>query len=385
MSITGASLKEIIHQVVTEIGPRPAGHPAEARARAVIENLLREAGIRQIESLPFLTLDTWGYGTVIPAAMGLLGGLLPVHPLIRAALVLFATYQMWLMMRGQLNAQILWSLYPKHPSATLLARIPPQETIIKRIVLVGHVDSNRHRMTFSPIMKHWIIPATSLLLSSMLVCVLAILFNWAGLYLVTMSLMAVGFISFLLDETGGYVDGANDNGSAVACVLGVGRQAQKTPLRNTEVWLAFTGEEEVTHQGLNTLLDRYGDQLHNAQFIDFEMVGSGNIHFALRQSGLVFGTAYSPDPASVALAQQTASAHPELNVTGREVLILDEVATLRRRGFNAICLVGLAPDGFPANWHQKSDTLENIDPVPLENAARFAWAMAQILDQATVS
>ncbi len=383
MSLSGTALKSVIRQIASV--PRPAGHSAEAQARATLEKLLRDSGITHIESLPFATLDTWGYGTIIPTVIALIGALLPVHPLIRGALILFAACQFWLTLRGQLNAHFLWPLYPKHPSATLLARIPARENVRKRVVLIGHVDSNKHRMNFSPTMKRWMIPSTTLLLISMLLAALAVLLNWTWLILVTLAVIAFGLVSFLMDETGAYVDGANDNGSAVACVLEVGRQAQETPLKNTEVWLAFTGEEEVTHQGLNTLLDRYGDQLRNAQFIDFEMVGSGLVHFALRQSGLVFGTAYSPDPASLALAQQTASTHPELNVTGREVLILDEVATLRRRGFNAICLVGLASDGFPANWHQRSDTLANIDPVPLESAARFAWAMAQTLDQSTES
>lgn len=381
MNLAGVALKEVIRQVATEVGPRPAGHAAEAQARGVIENLLHEAGINQIETLPFVTLDTWGYGTVIPTAIGLLGGVPPLPPLVRAVLLLFAAYQFWLTLRGQLNAHLLWPVYPKRSSATLLARIPPSEPTRKRVVLVGHVDSNKHRMNFSPTMKRWMVASTTLLWGSMLVGAVAAILGWTGIYLLALGVLALGLVSFLLDEMGGYVEGANDNASAVACLVGIGREAQETRLKNTEIWLAFTGEEEVSHQGLNTLLDRYGDVLRDAQFIDFEMVGNGSIHYGLRQTGLLFGTAYAPDDASAALANRTAAAHPELNVTGREVPLLDEVATLRRRNFAAIGLSGMAADGFPANWHQKTDTLENIDPVPLETAARFAWAMIEMLDQ----
>jgi hypothetical protein len=57
------------------------------------------------------------------------------------------------------------------------------------------------------------------------------------------------------------------------------------------------------------------------------------------------------------------------------------VAALRRRGFKGICLVGLEADGYGANWHQRSDTTENINPDSLECAARFAWKMIEHIDQ----
>lgn len=45
--------------------------------------------------------------------------------------------------------------------------------------------------------------------------------------------LAGSAILLLLDEMGGFVDGANDNASAVACTLGIGQQAVQTPLRHT--------------------------------------------------------------------------------------------------------------------------------------------------------
>lgn len=48
------------------------------------------------------------------------------------------------------------------------------------------------------------------------------------------------------------------------------------PLEHTEVWLAFTGAEEVGSVGMHVLLDRCGEQLRDAYFLDFEMVGRGS-------------------------------------------------------------------------------------------------------------
>lgn len=185
----------------------------------------------------------------------------------------------------------------------------------------------------------------------------------------------------LIDESGDYVEGANDNGSAVACVLGIGEQASLTPLKHTELWLAFTGSEEVSHDGLNILLDEYGDDIQDAFFIDFEMVGKGDIYYVQKHLGLMYFTDYRPDSESLKIAEKVSTKHPELPVTGRDVVIMEEVATLRRRGYRGICLVGLAEDGFGANWHQKTDTIKNIDPDSLEYAAKFAWKMIESIDQ----
>lgn len=196
----------------------------------------------------------------------------------------------------------------------------------------------------------------------------------------TTAYMLFSLASLIADELGPYIEGANDNGSAMACVLGLGEQALATPLNSTEVWLAFTGSEEVSHDGLNVMLDHYGTKLRDAYWIDFEMVGKGSTHFIEQYHGLRYLVKCQPDADTLHLAQTVAAKHPELQVTGSKPLIYDEVATLRRRGFRGITLVGLDSDGFLGNWHQRTDTIENIEPHALERAAQLAWHMMKHLD-----
>jgi hypothetical protein len=110
------------------------------------------------------------------------------------------------------------------------------------------------------------------------------------------------------------------------------------------------------------------------------MVGTETIAYVTQHSGLSFVNGYTPDAESLALAEQTAQQHPDLHVQGREMVIVEEVGTLRGRGYRGICLVGVGPDGWLANWHQYTDTAENIIPAGVERAARFALAMLQTLD-----
>ena len=68
-------------------------------------------------------------------------------------------------------------------------------------------------------------------------------------------------------------------------------------------------------------------------------------------------------------------------MSGRDVVITEEVLTLRRRGYRGICLVGLDDDGWLHYWHRYDDNASNIKPEPLATAARFAWEMVQEIDK----
>ncbi|HSD85560.1 MAG TPA: M28 family peptidase [Anaerolineae bacterium] len=380
--LSGSRLYAHVQRFITNVGPRPAGSPAEAAARRALEEYLHQQAITQTEQLSFSTTNTWGYGTIIPLLMALAGQFLPIRsrPL-RATLSLVAAHQFWLTLHGQMRWQLLYRCYPQSQGGALIARIPSKHPSTRTVVLIGHLDSNKHRLTFSPRLKHQLRLSSSSLLLTLLGNALASLDGHTLARTLTAGYLGCGVAVMLADELGPYIEGANDNGSAVACVLGLGEQAVATPLDHTEVWLAFTGSEEVSHDGLNVFLDRYGTQLADAYFIDFEMVGKGTIHFIRRHHGLTYLTHYQPDSESLAIATQVATEHPELAVTEREVVIFEEVATLRRRGFRGLCLVGVEEDGLAANWHQRTDTLDQIDSQALEHAAQFAWHMIQEIDK----
>lgn len=380
--LNGSRLYRHVQQFASAFGPRPAGGAAETAARAALEQYLHQRGIHDTLHLPFSTANTWGYGTIAPLLGALAAQLIPrANRFVRAACSLFGAQQFWLTISGRMREQPCYRLYPQFPGGTLVARIPAAETAARTVVLIGHTDTNKHRLTFSPALKRSLrLSSTSLLLSA-LANALASALGARRLRLATAAYLAVGVASMLADEAGAYVEGANDNGSAMACVLGLGEQALATPLATTDLWLVFTGSEEVSHDGLNVFLDRFGPQLQDAYFIDFEMVGKGSIHYVERYGGLIYFTRYAPDAASLRLATRAATRHAELHVSGREVVLFDEVATLRRRGFRGITLVGVERDGFPANWHQRTDRLAAIEPQALARAAQFAWRMIEDLER----
>jgi hypothetical protein len=181
-------------------------------------------------------------------------------------------------------------------------------------------------------------------------------------------------------ERSPYVAGANDNASAVACLLGLGTFLQAHPLERTEIWLAFTGAEEVGCVGMQAFLERYGPQLRQAWFVDFEMVGTERIAFVTKHSGLSYINSYRPDAESLQWAQHVAIANPRLHVDGQAMVIMEEVGTLRGQGYRGLCVVGVGPDGWLANWHQESDRVDQIVPAGVERAARFGLALLHARD-----
>lgn len=387
--VSAEALMKHICALSDGIGPRPAGTPREAQAQAYVRKALGEMGIRKVETLHFKTSMTWTPALMVPTALAFAGNFLlggRRGRLVGGLLSLFAAYSLWQTLSGRRS--IPARIAQTKPSTTQFVRIAPKSKHHHTLVLIGHVDSNKDRATFSPQAKHLLVMAgTTLTLATVMNGVVQLIRavgskRALGLeYALSLGGLLTGLVVNSYDDMKGYIDGANDNASAVACLLGLAGHFKANPLEHTEVWLAFTGAEEVGLLGLHTLLDIHGNELKDAYFLDFEMVGAGELAYVTHHSSLSSWSGYTPDPYSAALAAETARQHPDLGIKGKSMVILEEISALRARGYKGLCLVGVGEDGFLVNWHQKSDVSANIDPAKLEKAARFALAYAETLDQ----
>jgi hypothetical protein len=390
-TLAANTLMRHVRMLADEIGPRPAGHPEEAQALAYVREQLQASGFDEIETLPFPAPDTWGYAMIYPVLLALAGNGLG-HRWRRAGRVLgglmalTGTYFFWKATGS--GRQPLTALAPRRPSATLIARIPPTGVKRRTVVLLAHVDSNKHRPTFGPDVKKGLLGFTTAGLGAMAGHGLAQVAEGVGagegarrFRQASGLALLVSLAALLADERGPYVDGANDNASAVACVLGLAECLKTAPLANTEVWLAFTGAEEVGCLGTHALLDTYGETLRDAWFLDFEMVGTENVAYVTQHTGFSLLNKYRPDADSLRWAATTAQRHPEMRISGRKMVMGEEVGTLRSRGYRGLCLAGFGEDGWLANWHQTTDDVAHLVPAGLEKAARFAWTMLQTLDE----
>ncbi len=387
--LSAEALMEHVRALAQDIGPRPTGHSEEEQARDYIRRVLHDAEITDIEEMPFPAWDTWGYLLIVPASLSLMGNILGkigrFGKLVGGTLTLASAYDLYLSARN--SRQFFSFLYPKRQTANLIVRVPVVKEPQHRVVLIGHTDTNKRRGTFAPTVKRFLpLSMTAGIVLAAINGIAQIAQGISGRKKADIIQRASfwGLAAFLplllLDEKDGYIDGANDNATGVACLLGLGAHLRQNPLFHTEVWLAFTGAEEVGCLGIQELLDVYGEELADAWFIDFEMVGTKDVAYVTRH-GVSYLSSYTPDAESMQLAKETSAQYPELGIYGRPMVIVEEVGALHSRGYRGICLVGVGEDGWLANWHQYSDNVDNIEPTGIERAARFALAMMRRLDE----
>lgn len=380
-ALSSQNLLQHVRALAGTIGARPAGRREELLARQYVRTALTDAGVTEpTEEIAFPTPDTAGYALLYSIGLALVGNALGRRlRWLGSLMALFGAYSTYQTISGR--RQPLNFFTPASLSADLVVRIPPSDKIKHKVVLVGHLDTNKNRLTFSPPLKHFVRGTLTLGIAMAAVNGLAQLFGWKRLRRLSLTQLLTSIPLLMLDETGEFVAGANDNASAVACLIGLAAHLKQNPLKHTEIWLAFTGAEETGCLGMQALLDKHREELADAYFLDFEMVGAGDIAYVTHHAGLSHFGAYSPDDDSLNWAAETARTNPQLGVRGKPMRIQEEVATLRSRGFRGICLVGVGADGWLVNWHQSEDRVENIDPRSLEQAARFAWAMLEQMDQ----
>lgn len=372
-------------------GPRPPASPEEHRAGEYVKEALVKMGWPAPGEQPFKSQNSMGWVAIpimtisaLAIPVGMLGGRWAM--LAGAAIMLLAFWNLLRMLVGA--PPFFQRLIARWPSRNLFLNIPPRGERRRHVFLVGHLDSQKQRF-LSPIpwpqyQGLFMASAAGLGPLVLVILLLGAALGWATLpawLWILEGMLVLSVLAFVTEEFQPHIVGANDNATAVSVLLGMAQVLRERPLANTEVTLLFTGCEEVPCVGMEAYLDAHSQSIsrENSYWIDLEMVGTGSLCYITRHGMSAF-TQYRPHPEMVRLAGQAAAKKPGLNVTGRDMLILEEVSNLRRRGYPALCIAGYNEQGFLPNWHRLSDNLANIEPETLERAARYTWALVQEVD-----
>ncbi|MDO8915667.1 MAG: M28 family peptidase, partial [Coriobacteriia bacterium] len=221
-------------ELVETIGPRPASSDAEASAADYIQGVFEARGL-DVERQEFDTPRTYAWAYVIyhlfTIGAAVLSRWLPWQAL---ALALVSA----VLMRMDLDTRWgLTSLMPKGPSQNVIARYIPRvrrNERTHRVIVVAHYDSARSSLAFSPgmvrnfsatfgLMKGLTYTVPVLVAISLLPWLKAYRATWswyvilaASAYLLVPLLINVHRELFMK-----HTDGANDNASGVATMLGV--------------------------------------------------------------------------------------------------------------------------------------------------------------------
>jgi Peptidase family M28 len=167
------------------------------------------------------------------------------------------------------------------------------------------------------------------------------------------------------------VPGANDNLSAVAVLVALGRSLAERPTPGVRVLLLSTGSEESFMEGMQGFIRRHRDTLDPARttVLCLECVGSPTLTL-VEAEGMLRMRSYS-DAARRRLATAAETAGVELTRGLRTVAATDALVALRR-GYDAATLASVDATKFPANYHWPSDTPENLDWETMQDAFAVA-------------
>ncbi len=385
--LDSASLMVHMQRLCKRIGPRPPASPQEHAAGEYVKEVLRALGLPAPTEQAFRSQNSIGWVIIPSVALSTVGVLLGLAgrwgKLAGAALFLLGLFGIWQMLTA---APVFFRrLIQRWPSRNLFVELQPTGEVRQRLFLVGHLDTQKQRFT-APIpwpQYHSLQMLSTIVLGAavFLWLLLGGILGWQGLpwYLwIIEGMFILTLLVLVNDELQPHIEGANDNATAVSILLGMAGALRQQPLAHTAVTLLFTGCEEVPCVGMEAFLKRYAVPVEGSYWIDLEMVGTGSLCYITRHG--MSPLSYYPHPKMVQLAESAAREFPVLGVTGRPMLIIEEVANLRRHGYQALCLAGYNAQGFLPNWHRLSDRLENIEPATLERAAMFTWALAQEVD-----
>jgi hypothetical protein len=382
-------------QVVARNG-RGSATTAEKAAAEYVKEQLNALGIQEVRLQPFsgerslwlFVAFIFGLALVGHAAYWLLRTSLGALPAVFIACLAFgfSGYLAWCKFTN--TPYPLRNALPQAPSQNVIGVIPPNGSAEKKLVLIAHLDS--HRAVFWFATDFLVRVFTPIAVTAMFGIYLAIpvylfaaftgwvAFGWLGLILALLHFIA--WFSGVTADLGQYSPGANDNASAVGTVLGLAERIKAQPLQNTEIWLAFTGCEETSGDGISTFINEYGHGLKQALFLDFEMVGIGDSISYLHQEGNIRPLSIPPD--TEAFIKEAGQPYGLKIAEGPLVGAATECSILWKYGYKAVCLLAhRAGSTLMPEWHRLTDTPDRLELGSFERVHALAWNILQRFDQ----
>jgi hypothetical protein len=372
------------------IGPRGSTTPQERQAAEYVRQHFEMLGLQphwekfispRTGWRPFSVAAIFGLGSVL---LFWFGG--QIGALVAGVVMAITSASVFLEMYFQPNP--LGMLMPKGPSQNVWASIPAKDKAKRRVLIVGHIDTQRTpwafssagRLAFFQLMTTLGVAAfflaVLLYLSSIFIDVGAI--RWLVLILVPIYLIVLA-LTWQPDTTP-YTHGANDNGSGASIVLSLSERLARSPLTNIEVWALCPGCEEVGSYGVRAFVKQHRAELPGLVAINIDNVGGKGAGVCYTSvEGMVFP--YKSAPELFGLAETIKAERPDFNAYVKPFTTMHTDATcLMVYKVPSLSFVGLTPEGMVPDWHQVTDTFDQVDAKAVEQTEEFVLELLRRLD-----
>ncbi len=270
-----------ITRICNEIGPRKPGSPEELKAQELMAKDLKNSCEKvEIEEFKVHRQAFMGFiPFTVACAIASVFTYAFITPILSVILVVLGTIP--LLLEFLMYKQFIDPLFPALPSHNVIAKRAPEGEIKKRIILVGHADSQ-----FEWTLNYWLggvgmklvlIPAVVGLVADLIVGIIGIICAGTNGALEAAEprwLMILGFVvgcvfipfqlAFLLFQNPfKSVPGANDNltGCYVGMAVAKAMEDTDTRLENTELVVICSGSEESGLRGAKAYVKAHESEL----------------------------------------------------------------------------------------------------------------------------
>ncbi len=389
----GRRAYHLLQFIVDEIGPRPAGGEGEAKFLDFAEGFFRDRGLatrrepvpnvpspaQMLPLLAFGVVSLWAVAWYLPEA--------PWAP--------FA-YMLVFSLLPRLIRRLRQGLAKGGRTGhNLVATLPSAGEATRRLILCAHHDTARASRILNPrvgdfaraMMRLWPLIALGLcalgvvrvvdVRAGMLVApnvwhairvgLLAVLGAW-GVFVLAYQGLAQGKK---------YSPGANDNGSGVAVLMAAAEALAQEPLARTQVEVIFFSAEESGLIGSERHVKEHRGELNGAAVLNLDMVGSGERLTYVSGAGLV-----PPRRTTRSLNALLRKVRPGMRGRWYWMGSSDFASFLAKKV--AATSLEASGKGREGVYHTEQDTMDFIEPMLLDEAARVVLDFASALDSASV-
>ena len=174
------------------------------------------------------------------------------------------------------------------------------------------------------------------------------------------------------------VPGANDNLSAVAAMLAVGRRLAEDPVAGARVLLVSTGSEESFEEGMSAFVARHEHELDRdkTDIIVLDTVGSPRL-ILMEGEGMIVKRPY--DAALKDTIEAAARDAGEPLIREHWLSFGSDALIGLRRGYRTALIASFDEHKLPTNYHQPTDTADRVDYATVEAAAKVTEAAVRRL------
>jgi hypothetical protein len=169
------------------------------------------------------------------------------------------------------------------------------------------------------------------------------------------------------------VQGANDNLSGVAALVGLAELLSERPVRGMRVLLVSCGAEETLQDGIRAFVARHRAELdpENTCFVNLDTVGSPHL-VMLEAEGPIWMESYAGTWLSDLVAERAERLGVILHRGFRARASTDSIIP-SRAGYATATLVSMTDWRSPANYHLPSDVPANLDYATILDATRLVY------------